>query len=76
MELDGKFVFSELLEQKPKTSVYVIKNKDSREAIGLVKWYGSWRRYTYQPFCDTVYEQTCMREISDFIDRLMEERKQ
>lgn len=74
-ELEGKFVFSELLEQKPKTNVYAIKTKESLETIGLLKWYGPWRTYSYFPFPDTIYEPKCMRDISDFIDRLMKERK-
>jgi len=44
-------------------------------AIGVVKWYGAWRKYAFFPFQQTLYEPTCLRDIADFIDHQMELRK-
>lgn len=45
------------------------------EALGVIKWYGPWRKYIFDPFVQTVYEQDCLRDIAKFLDELMEERR-
>lgn len=52
--------------------VYAIKNK---EGLGLVKWYAPWRQYCFFPCKGTVWSKGCMQEITFFIDKIMEERK-
>jgi hypothetical protein len=50
-----------------KTSVYeVYSNYDDH--LGTIKWYSPWRKYVFAPSTDTLYEETCMREISQFIE--------
>lgn len=36
--------------------------------LGGVKWFTSWRKYSFFPAPDCVFEQDCLREIADFIE--------
>lgn len=73
--------------KKPKWIKFVdISFKDSKTkrwavcsettgAIGYIRWYGRWRKYAFFPNHSTVYEQDCMRDISDFIESETKEHK-
>lgn len=52
-----------------KTNIYdVVERGNLAARLGRVLWFGRWRKYVFQPFENTVYEETCMREISQFIE--------
>lgn len=57
-----------------KTSIYGIYNKDN-DFLGYIKWNTSWRRYSFFPDFDLVFDANCLQEIINFIKKLMEERK-
>ena len=42
--------------------------------LGMVKWYGPWRQYTFFPAHATVWNNECLNTIITFIDGLMAER--
>lgn len=43
--------------------------------LGEVKWFGRWRKYSFYPAPDCVFEQTCLRDLAQFIeDRTREQR--
>ncbi len=58
-----------------KTKRFLVYNKDQLVLLGVVKWYSPFRQYSFFPKDDTVYEKTCMTDISAFLTALMEERK-
>jgi len=58
-----------------KTDLYGVYNKESGACIGLIKWYGAFRQYSFFPASNTVYEKTCLADISKFMQDLMDERK-
>lgn len=43
--------------------------------LGCIKWYSPWRKYTFQPDNQTVFDTACLREIAAFITFQMESRK-
>jgi hypothetical protein len=43
--------------------------------LGVVEWFNQLRRYTFLPNDDTVFDVVCLREIADFIEARMNERK-
>jgi hypothetical protein len=43
--------------------------------LGIIQWLSGWRRYVFQPSYPTAFEETCMREIADFIERETQEQK-
>lgn len=41
--------------------------------LGVVKWWGAWRKYAFFPNPDTLYEQDCLRDIAQIIVDLTNE---
>ncbi len=50
-----------------KTSIFHVFTKDGT-ILGEVKWYGSWRQYSFFPADNIIFERICLREIADFCD--------
>lgn len=63
----------ELVKEGPKTNQWVVYNKYEDVLIGCIKWFGRWRKYAFFPEAGCVFEEVCMRELSDFI---LEQTKQ
>lgn len=57
-----------------KTKRFVVKNV-ADQTLGGIQWYGPWRRYVFKVFILSTYDAGCLKEISEFLDQLMEERK-
>lgn len=51
-----------------KTRIWQIESKRSA-LLGDVRWYGPWRKYAFFPEANTIFEQDCLRDIADFIER-------
>lgn len=68
MTTDGKWVRFDLAEkQNPKTSVWNVVAKEGGYSIGQIKWFGRWRKYSFFPVPDTIYESDCLHDIADFL---------
>lgn len=59
-----------------KTTTYWVINKENKTRLGEIKWYGSFRQYSFFPEPDMVFEKTCLQDITDFIKQLEAERKE
>lgn len=59
-----------------KTKVWDVWPKDAHERIGIIKWFGRWRKYCFFPELNTVYEEDCLRDIAEFIERVTKEHRQ
>lgn len=69
------FLYIELVGTSPsqKTNCYRVFNKDNlEESIGEIKWFGRWRQYCFFPFSDTVFEKTCLQDLSQYLRELNE----
>ena len=53
---------------RPKTKTWKVLNKYDNILLGWVCWFCQWRKYAFYPSNDTVFEQDCLRDISDFIE--------
>lgn len=75
--MEGKWIFFGKLPRKPKmkTDVYTVHNKESGVQVGVVKWYGPFRQYSFFPDANMVFERQCLLDITKFIHHLMIERK-
>jgi hypothetical protein len=62
-------------DPKKKTDVYDIVNTSNDVHVGIIKWYGGFRKYTFQPSNNTIFDAKCMREVANFLEILMNERK-
>ncbi len=57
-----------------KTKVFDVRGLRGA-TLGMVKWYGPWRQYTFFPAPTTVWNNDCLKAIITFVFGLMEERK-
>lgn len=71
------FVILEERPEKRKTSIYHIFSHKSRDEIGLIKWYGAWRKYCFFPNADTIWDNKCLSSINSFLEEInISKRKQ
>lgn len=60
-----------------KTGRWMVVAKDGDIALGEIRWYPQWRKYTFQPGPrGSIFEPTCLRDIAAFIDERMADRKE
>ena len=48
-----------------KMPVYAVENKQI-ERLGLVRFNGAWRKYTFHPESGMLFDSTCLLEIATF----------
>jgi len=68
-------IFEDQEIPKKKTKVINVVNINADEVIGVIKWYGPWRQYCFFPEFDTVWNITCLTDVNDVIQKLMQDRK-
>lgn len=68
IHLEGKHIRFVLYDSRPKTFIWRVVAKDGDVSLGLIKWFGRWRRYCFFPDSDTVFEEQCMRDIIHFME--------
>jgi len=64
-----------VIEHKPKTVVVEVKSKRDNLRLGIIKWYGPWRKYWFEPEPETGFEIQCLLEIAGYLEGLMQARK-
>ena len=62
-------------QENKKTDIFDVYSKDQNIIIGKILWWGGWRQYIFAPNENTIYERQCLKDISDFLNKLLEERK-
>ena len=62
-------------EVKIITTIWVVDAVKSNAFLGTIRWHGAWRKYCFFPLGDTMFDPNCLREIAQFIDDQMAERK-
>lgn len=50
-----------------------LSNKDNFE-LGRISWYPAWRQYEIHFDPNAVFNNSCMRDIADFLEQLNKER--
>lgn len=51
-----------------KTKLFHIWSKEGAY-LGAISFWPKWRKYTFFPQQGTLYEEVCLREIADFIEK-------
>jgi len=68
-----------ITEVKPfvikKTKTFWIVTKEGNQHLGIIQWYAPWRKYSFFPKPDTVWETQCLKDVTAFIENLMVEHK-
>lgn len=57
------------------TKVFLVKEKEGNGHLGMIKWYSPWRKYSFFPNQNTIFETDCLKDIISFITKLMLDRK-
>lgn len=50
-----------------KTKLWLVRNKYEGDLLGRIRWWPTWRKYTFAPEPGCVFEEVCMRELSQFL---------
>lgn len=69
-ETGGKWIYFELIAQKAKTQVWNIVSKQDNMALGYIAWFSRWRKYSFFPNNNMVFETDCLKDIVAFIEKL------
>ena len=65
-----------LAEEGKKTNIWDVVTAEKCEELGVIKWFSRWRKYSFFPLGGTVYENICLKDIAEFIEEQMRERRQ
>jgi hypothetical protein len=57
-----------------KTQIWRVETKYG-DLLGVVRWFGRWRQYTFWPSSETLYSAGCLSDIADFIGSLRDARR-
>ena len=74
MEMKNYIVFQQLI-YTGKTKRYEIVSIRNGDILGYIYWKKEWRQYVFNPTFSTVWSIGCLKDIQDFLDNLMNERK-
>lgn len=59
-----------------KTAAWVVLTIEDECVLGEVRWHSPWRKYTFQPEENTVFEQDCLSDIVAFLGRVNEHHRE
>jgi len=62
-------------KQNPKTWIYLVRSNYDEALLGVVKYFARWRQYGFYPEAGTVFEKTCLSDITEFCIELNERQR-
>ncbi len=68
-EWEGKYIRFSLSEDQPKsgrTNIWEVIAK-AGGFLGQIRWFARWRKYSFFPAPDCVFEEVCLGDITDFL---------
>ena len=71
----SKYLWFVLMSDTGKTQAYKVTSARHGSILGEIYWYGQWRQYVFEPTPDTIWNKDCLRELGEFLMRLMADRK-
>lgn len=58
-----------------KTDIYDVRSVAGEAWLGTIQWYAAWRKYSFHPRPETVFEADCLRAIADFLASLTKDHR-
>ena len=58
----------------PNRKLYEVTSKKSGEKLGLIRWQGSWKKYVFAPDKNTYWDEGCLKDVVQFLERLNEKK--
>lgn len=68
------FFESVAVPEARKTGVWNVGSRNGGDLLGIIKWFGRWRQYTFWPERGTTFNKGCLEDINEFMDKRMKER--
>lgn len=62
-------LLADIVGPPPRTRVWRVRNVQAKVDLGMIRWLGRWRQYSFHPDAELVFEKTCLRTIADFCER-------
>ena len=73
MKTEYKYLTFVEIESTGKTKRYTALSDDT--VVGNVQWYVPWRKYCYNSLNGVIYDASCLADVQDFLNQLMQEHK-
>jgi hypothetical protein len=51
-----------------KTNRWEVSTLDGKHSLGVIAWFGRWRKYAFFPTAPSTFEEICLRDIANFIE--------
>lgn len=73
----GKYLCVQKLdkEKNKKTDTYLLYSGSDVD-LGLIKWYSRWRQYCFYPEKNTIFNSTCLNDISKFLETINKKKRE
>lgn len=69
------FLLFEPQSKTSKTECITIRNARTKVMLGMIRWYGPWRRYAFYPLGGIVLDAECLNGLRDKLEMLMDDRQ-
>lgn len=73
--MSAKWISFQEVQTQKKTKTFTITANEGGQVLGEVKWYAPWRKYSFFPSQNTLFETQCLKDIVEFIENLHNERR-
>lgn len=70
---EPKWIMFDLVCEFGKTKVWAVKSKRNGNVLGQIRWFGRWRQYSFYPEHNTIFDSTCLKDITEFLKNQMDE---
>ncbi|MDX9802799.1 MAG: hypothetical protein RBS96_02050 [Dehalococcoidales bacterium] len=68
--------FGEHPQPKRKTMVWAVTSVYDQTLLGFISWFPRFRKFSFFPQKDTVYEEMCLRDIAEFCETETKKQKE
>lgn len=58
-----------------KTKKVCVTSSHDFSVLGYIGWHGGWRQYVFHPNIDCLWSWDCLKDLSEYIKNLMDERR-
>jgi hypothetical protein len=58
-----------------KTRVIAVHNRRHGDLLGVIRWFGPWRQYIFEPFGLAIYSADCLADIQEALQRAQLEHR-
>lgn len=58
-----------------KTIVWLVQARRGGDHLGYIRWKANWRKYSFFPEPNCIFESTCLRDVADFTEQRTTEQR-